>query len=144
MRKGELSRNTKETQIKVYINLDGTGVSEIATGIPFLDHMLEQVARHGLIDMVVEAKGDLEVDAHHTVEDVGITLGQLLNKILGDKRGLVRYGFAYVPLDESMSRVVIDLSGRPGLFYNVSYTRSLICSIDFDLVYYFYQGFVNQ
>ncbi len=144
MRKGELSRNTKETQIKVSINLDGTGVSEIATGIPFLDHMLEQVARHGLIDMVVEAKGDLEVDAHHTVEDVGITLGQLLNKILGDKRGLVRYGFAYVPLDESMSRVVIDLSGRPGLFYNVSYTRALIGSFDCDLVYEFFQGFVNQ
>ncbi len=144
MRKAEIYRNTSETQVRVSANLDGVGASKISTGIPFFDHMLEQVARHGLIDLEIEAKGDLEVDAHHTVEDVGITFGQVMNKILGEKRGIIRYGHAYVPLDEALSRVVIDLSGRPGLVYSVTYTRALIGNFDCDLIYEFFQGFVNQ
>ena len=143
-RAAEVSRNTKETQIRVRVNLDGTGSAKLVTGIPFLEHMLDQVARHGMIDLDIEAKGDLHIDAHHTVEDIGITLGQALAKAAGDKAGIRRYGHAYVPLDEALSRVVIDLSGRPGLEYGVKYTRGLIGEFDVDLVHEFFQGFVNH
>lgn len=143
-RTAQVERNTLETQIKININLDGTGKALFQTGVPFLDHMLDQVARHGLIDMEVNAIGDLEIDAHHTVEDVGITLGQAFAKALGDKKGIVRYGHAYVPLDEALSRVVIDFSGRPGLFYEVNYPRGMIGTFDVDLFREFFQGFVNH
>jgi imidazoleglycerol-phosphate dehydratase len=144
MRKSEISRNTLETQITVRINLDGAGTSRLATGIGFFDHMLDQVARHGLIDLEVDAKGDLHIDAHHTVEDVGITLGQAFARAVGDKKGLRRYGHAYVPLDEALSRVVVDLSGRPGLEYGVEYVRGRVGDFDVDLIYEFFQGFVNH
>ena len=143
-RTADIVRNTKETQIRVRVDLDGTGVARLSTGIPFLEHMLDQVARHGLVDLDIEAKGDLHVDAHHTVEDIGITLGQAVAKALGDKAGLRRYGHAYVPLDEALSRVVVDLSGRPGLEYHVAYTRGLVGEFDVDLVREFFQGFVNH
>ena len=144
MRQAEITRNTLETQVSVKINLDGTGVGRFATGVPFLDHMLDQIARHGAIDLEVEAKGDLHIDAHHTVEDIGITLGQALAKALGDKKGLRRYGHAYVPLDEALSRVVVDLSGRPGLEFHVAFTRAWIGQFDVDLVNEFFQGLVNH
>ncbi len=144
MRKAQVTRNTLETQIQVELNLDGCGSSQLASGIGFLDHMLDQVARHGLIDLKVEAKGDLHIDAHHTVEDVGITLGQAFFKAIGDKKGVRRYGHAYVPLDEALSRVVVDLSGRPGLEYDVAYVRGLIGEFDVDLIHEFFQGFVNH
>jgi len=143
-RTAEVTRNTKETQIRVRVGLDGTGRASLATGIPFLEHMLDQVARHGLIDLEIEAKGDLHIDAHHTVEDIGITLGQAVAKAAGDKAGIRRYGHAYVPLDEALSRVVVDLSGRPGLEYSVKYVRGLIGEFDVDLVREFFQGFVNH
>jgi len=143
-RRAEITRNTKETQITLSVNLDGTGTSRIDTGLPFLDHMLEQVARHGLIDFALEAKGDLHIDAHHTVEDIGITLGQALTKAVGDKKGIRRYGHAYVPLDEALSRVVIDLSGRPGLEYHVDFPRARVGEFDVDLVHEFFQGFCNH
>jgi len=143
-RTAEISRNTKETQIRVRLNLDGTGVARLATGIPFLEHMLDQVARHGMVDLDIEAKGDLHIDAHHTVEDIGITLGQAFVKAIGDKSGIRRYGHAYVPLDEALSRAVIDFSGRPGLTYEVKFTRALIGEFDADLVHEFFQGFVNH
>ncbi|MBB5193133.1 imidazoleglycerol-phosphate dehydratase [Silvimonas terrae] len=144
MREVQVSRNTLETQITVTINLDGTGKSRFDTGVPFLEHMMDQIARHGLIDLDVVAKGDLHIDAHHTVEDVGITLGQALAKALGDKKGIRRYGHAYVPLDEALSRVVIDLSGRPGLEYGVEFTRAAIGGFDVDLFGEFFRGFVNH
>ncbi len=144
MRTAEVERNTKETKIRVRVDLDGTGRARLASGIPFLDHMLDQVARHGMIDIEVEAKGDLEIDAHHTVEDIGITLGQACAKAIGDKAGVRRFGHAYVPLDEALSRVVIDFSGRPGLEYHVPFTRALIGEFDVDLVHEFFQGFVNH
>jgi imidazoleglycerol-phosphate dehydratase len=144
MRTAEVERNTKETQIRVKLNLDGKGAAKLTTGIPFLEHMLDQVARHGMVDLDIEAKGDLHIDAHHTVEDIGITLGQAFVKAVGDKSGIRRYGHAYVPLDEALSRVVIDLSGRPGLSYNVKFTRALIGEFDADLVHEFFQGFVNH
>jgi imidazoleglycerol-phosphate dehydratase len=144
MRSAEIERNTKETQIRVKIDLDGKGVAKLATGIPFLEHMLDQVARHGMVDLDIQAKGDLHIDAHHTVEDIGITLGQAFAKAIGDKTGVRRFGHAYVPLDEALSRVVIDFSGRPGLSYNVSFTRALIGEFDADLVHEFFQGFVNH
>ncbi len=140
----KVERNTLETQININVNLDGVGESSFQTGVPFLDHMLDQVARHGLIDINIIANGDLEIDAHHTVEDIGITLGQAFAKALGDKKGIYRYGHAYVPLDEALSRVVIDFSGRPGLFYEVEYPRSMIGSFDVDLFREFFQGFVNH
>jgi len=140
----EVSRNTRETQIRVKINLDGTGECKLLTGLPFLEHMLDQVARHGLVDLEIEAKGDLHIDAHHTVEDIGITLGQAFARAAGDKSGLRRYGHAYVPLDEALSRVVIDLSGRPGLQCNVEFVRAFIGDFDVDLVHEFFQGFVNH
>ncbi|MBC7416508.1 MAG: imidazoleglycerol-phosphate dehydratase HisB [Herminiimonas sp.] len=143
-RTAEVTRNTGETQIRVAVNLDGTGVQSLNTGVPFLDHMLDQIARHGLIDLTIEAKGDLHIDAHHTVEDVGITLGQAFAKAIGDKKGIRRYGHAYVPLDEALSRVVIDFSGRPGLEYHVPFTRSMIGGFDVDLAHEFFQGFVNH
>jgi len=143
-RTAKVERNTLETQIKIEINLDGVGSANFLTGVPFLDHMLDQVARHGLIDLDINAKGDLEIDAHHTVEDIGITLGQAFAKALGDKKGIVRYGHSYVPLDESLSRVVIDFSGRPGLFYDVVYPKAMIGSFDVDLFREFFQGFVNH
>jgi len=140
----EVVRNTNETQIRVVINLDGTGQQKLNTGVPFLDHMLDQIARHGLIDLDIEAKGDLHIDAHHTVEDVGITLGQAFAKALGDKKGVRRYGHAYVPLDEALSRVVVDFSGRPGLEYHIPFTRAMIGSFDVDLTQEFFRGFVNH
>ena len=143
-RTAEVERNTLETQIKIKIDLDGTGKSSFVTGVPFLDHMLDQIARHGLIDIDIHAVGDLEIDAHHTVEDIGITLGQSFAKSLGDKRGIYRYGLAYVPLDESLSRVVIDFSGRPGLYYDVNYPKAMIGRFDVDLFREFFQGFVNH
>ncbi len=143
-RTAEIERNTLETQIKIAINLDGTGKSSFVTGVPFLDHMLDQIARHGLIDMDVVAHGDLQIDAHHTVEDIGITLGQAVAKAIGDKKGIVRYGHAYVPLDEALSRVVVDFSGRPGLCYAVTFPRGMIGSFDVDLFREFFQGFVNH
>jgi imidazoleglycerol-phosphate dehydratase len=144
MRTAQVSRNTLETQITVSVDLDGTGVGKLATGVPFLDHMLDQIARHGLIDLDITATGDLHIDAHHTVEDTGITLGQAFAKALGDKKGIRRYGHAYVPLDEALSRVVIDLSGRPGLEYHVDYTRARIGEFDVDLFLEFFRGFVNH
>ncbi|MEI6317710.1 MAG: imidazoleglycerol-phosphate dehydratase HisB [Pseudomonadota bacterium] len=144
MRQATVHRKTQETAIDVVLNVDGTGVYSIATGVPFLDHMVEQVARHGLFDLEIRAVGDLHIDAHHTVEDVGITLGQALAKAVGDKRGVRRYGHAYVPLDEALSRVVIDLSGRPGLDMPVEFTRARIGDFDADLLYEFFQGFVNH
>jgi len=144
MRSADVRRDTKETQIRVRVNLDGAGTATLSTGIPFLEHMLDQVARHGMIDLEVDAKGDLHIDAHHTVEDIGIALGQAVAKALGDKAGIRRYGHAYVPLDEALSRVVIDFSGRPGLEYHVPYTRGLIGEFDVDLVHEFFQGFVNH
>lgn len=144
MRQAEVIRNTLETQIRVKVNLEGTGVGSLNTGVPFLDHMLDQIVRHGLIDLEVEAKGDLHIDGHHTVEDVGITLGQAFAKALGDKKGVRRYGHAYVPLDEALSRVVVDLSGRPGLEFNVPFTRAMIGTYDVDLTHEFFQGFVNH
>jgi imidazoleglycerol-phosphate dehydratase len=140
----EVVRNTNETQIRVVLNIDGTGSQKLNTGVPFLDHMLDQIARHGLIDMDIEAKGDLHIDAHHTVEDVGITLGQAFAKAIGDKKGIRRYGHAYVPLDEALSRVVIDFSGRPGLEFHVPFKRSMIGTFDVDLTHEFFQGFVNH
>ena len=143
-RKAEVSRHTAETQIRVALNLDGTGVANLSTGIGFFDHMLDQIARHGLIDLTVEAKGDLHIDGHHTVEDVGITVGQAMAKAVGDKRGLRRYGHAYVPLDEALSRVVVDFSGRPGLEMHVPFKSGMIGALDTQLVYEFFQGFVNH
>jgi imidazoleglycerol-phosphate dehydratase len=144
MRTAEVVRNTKETQIRVRLNLDGTGRAKLATGIPFLEHMLDQVARHGMIDLEIEAKGDLHIDAHHTVEDIGITLGQAFARAIGDKAGVRRFGHAYVPLDEALSRVVVDFSGRPGLEFHVEFARALIGEFDVDLVHEFLQGFVNH
>ncbi|MCK4834119.1 MAG: imidazoleglycerol-phosphate dehydratase HisB, partial [Gammaproteobacteria bacterium] len=143
-RQASVERNTLETQIQVKLNLDGTGECNLDTGVPFLEHMLDQVARHGLIDLEITAKGDLHIDAHHTVEDIGITLGQAVAQAVGDKKGIVRYGHAYVPLDEALSRVVIDFSGRPGLEYNVKFERSSIGEFDVDLFHEFFQGFINH
>ena len=143
-RTAQVVRNTKETQITASVNLDGSGTGRFSTGIPFLEHMLDQVARHGLVDIDLEARGDLHIDAHHTVEDIGITLGQAFAKAVGDKAGIRRYGHAYVPLDEALSRVVIDLSGRPGIEYRVEYPRARIGDFDVDLVHEFFQGFVNH
>ncbi len=143
-RSASISRETKETQISVAIDLDGQGEGSFDIGIPFLEHMLDQIARHGLLDLNIRAKGDLDIDAHHTVEDVGITLGQALNKALGDKKGIRRYGHAYVPLDEALSRVVLDCSGRPGLTYQVEYPRARVGDFDIDLLSEFFQGFVNH
>ena len=143
-RTANIRRETLETQVSVVMDLDGTGKSELNTGVPFLDHMIDQVARHGLIDLTIQAQGDLHIDAHHTVEDVGITLGQAMRDALGDKKGIRRYGHAYVPLDEALSRVVIDFSGRPGLVYGVSFTRARIGDFDADLFHEFFQGFVSH
>jgi imidazoleglycerol-phosphate dehydratase len=143
-RTAKVERNTRETQIAVTVNLDGTGRAEVATGVPFLDHMLDQLARHGLVDITVAATGDLHIDAHHTVEDIGITLGQAVREALGDKAGLTRFGHAYAPLDEALSRAVIDLSGRPGLEFHVPFTRAMIGAFDVDLTHEFFQGFVNH
>ena len=144
MRKAAVQRETNETQIEVSLNLDGVGRANLSTGVPFLDHMLDQVARHGLIDLEIKAKGDLHIDAHHTVEDIGITLGQAVAKAMGDKKGIRRYGHAYVPLDEALSRVVIDFSGRPGVEFHVPFSRAMIGEFDVDLVREFFQGFVNH
>ncbi len=143
-RQAEIARHTAETQIRVVLDLDGTGAAKLSTGIGFFDHMLDQIARHGLIDLEVEAQGDLHIDGHHTIEDVGITLGQAMAKAVGDKRGLRRYGHAYVPLDEALSRVVVDFSGRPGLHMRVNFTSGMIGTLDTQLVYEFFQGFVNH
>lgn len=143
-RTATVTRDTLETQITIAVNLDGTGVSTFDTGIPFLEHMLDQIARHGLIDLDINAKGDLHIDDHHTVEDIGITLGQAVAQAVGDKKGIVRYGHAYVPLDEALSRVVVDFSGRPGLVYDVPYTRAAVGGFDVDLFGEFFQGFVNH
>jgi imidazoleglycerol-phosphate dehydratase len=143
-RTADVTRNTAETQIRVVLNLDGTGAAKLSTGIGFFDHMLDQVARHGLIDLDIDAKGDLHIDGHHTVEDVGITLGQAMAKAVGDKKGLRRYGHAYVPLDEALSRVVIDFSGRPGLHMRVDFKSGMIGALDTQLVYEFFQGFSNH
>jgi imidazoleglycerol-phosphate dehydratase len=143
-RQATVERNTLETQVQVKINLDGTGECKLDTGVPFLEHMLDQVARHGLIDLEIKAVGDLHIDAHHTVEDVGITLGQAFSQAIGDKKGIVRYGHAYVPLDEALSRVVIDFSGRPGMEYNVKFERASIGDFDVDLFHEFFQGFINH
>ena len=143
-RKAEVVRDTSETQIRVAINIDGTGQQKLDTGVPFLDHMLDQIARHGLIDLDIKAKGDLHIDAHHTVEDVGITLGQAFAQAVGDKKGLTRYGHAYVPLDEALSRVVVDFSGRPGLEMHVPFKSGVIGTFDTQLAYEFFQGFVNH
>ena len=142
-RQATVERNTKETQITISVNLDGSGKLEVETGLPFLDHMLDQIARHGLVDLAIKAQGDLEIDAHHTVEDIGITLGQAVNKAL-DKTGIRRYGHAYVPLDEALSRVVIDFSGRPGLEYHVQFVKGTVGNFDVDLFHEFFQGFVNH
>jgi imidazoleglycerol-phosphate dehydratase len=144
MRKAEIQRDTKETQVFVSVDLDGSGRAELASGIPFLDHMLDQVARHGTMDLTVRAKGDLEIDAHHTVEDIGITMGMAFAKALGDKKGIRRYGHAYVPLDEALSRAVVDFSGRPGLEFHVSFTRARVGEFDVDLTHEVFQGFVNH
>lgn len=144
MRTAEIERNTLETQIKIRINLDGTGQTNLQTGVPFFEHMLDQIARHGLIDIDIQAKGDLHIDDHHTVEDIGITLGQAIREAAGDKKGIQRYGHAYVPLDEALSRVVIDLSGRPGLVFNAEFTRAQIGQFETELVAEFFQGFVNH
>ncbi|MBW8829048.1 MAG: imidazoleglycerol-phosphate dehydratase HisB [Burkholderiales bacterium] len=143
-RRADVTRNTAETQIRVAINIDGTGAAKLATGIGFFDHMLDQIARHGLIDLDIDAKGDLHIDGHHTVEDVGITFGQAMARAVGDKKGLRRYGHAYVPLDEALSRVVIDFSGRPGLHMRVDFKSGMIGALDTQLVYEFFQGFVNH
>ena len=143
-RTASIERNTLETQIRVSIDLDGSGVSQFETGVPFLEHMLDQIARHGLVDLAILAKGDLHIDAHHTVEDIGISLGQAFSKAVDDKKGIRRYGHAYVPLDEALSRVVLDLSGRPGLVFNVDFTRGMIGTFDVDLFHEFFQGFVNH
>jgi imidazoleglycerol-phosphate dehydratase len=143
-RHARIERITKETSIVVDLALDGTGRADLATGVPFLDHMLDQIARHGLVDLTIKAHGDLHIDAHHTVEDIGITLGQAFRQAVGDKAGLTRYGHAYVPLDEALSRVVLDLSGRPGLEFHVPFTRPLIGTFDVDLTHEFFQGFVNH
>ncbi len=144
MRTAEVTRNTKETQIRVKLDLDGKGTARLSTGLPFLEHMLDQVARHAMVDLEIEAKGDLHIDAHHTVEDIGITFGQALAKAIGDKSGVRRFGHAYVPLDEALSRAVLDFSGRPGLEYHVQFKRALIGEFDVDLVHEFFQGFVNH
>jgi len=144
MRTAEITRNTNETKIRVAINLDGTGRQSLATGVPFLDHMLDQIARHGMIDLDIHADGDLHIDSHHTVEDVGITLGMAFAKAVGDKAGLRRYGHAYVPLDEALSRVAVDFSGRPGLEFHVPFTRAMIGQFDVDLTQEFFRGFVNH
>jgi imidazoleglycerol-phosphate dehydratase len=144
MRTAEVSRKTKETTIRVRLNLDGSGQQKLNTGVPFLDHMLDQVARHGMVDLEIEAQGDLHIDAHHTVEDIGITLGQAVAKAVGDKSGIRRYGHAYVPLDEALSRAVIDFSGRPGLEFHVEFKRALIGEFDVDLTHEFFQGFANH
>jgi len=143
-RQAQVTRNTLETQISVALDLDGTGKAQLATGVPFLDHMLDQIARHGLCDLDIAAKGDLHIDAHHTVEDVGITLGQAVARAVGDRKGIRRYGHAYVPLDEALSRVVIDFSGRPGLEFHVPFTRARVGDFDVDLIREFFQGFVNH
>ena len=143
-RTAKINRNTLETKVTVAVNLDGKGVSSFQTGIPFLEHMLDQVARHGMLDLEIKAEGDLHIDAHHTVEDIGITLGQAVAKAVGDKKGIRRYGHAYVPLDEALSRVVIDFSGRPGLEYHVEFNRGRIGDFDVDLFHEFFQGFVNH
>ena len=144
MRQAEVARNTLETRITVRLDLDGSGVGELDTGVPFLDHMLDQIVRHGVVDLTVKAEGDTHIDDHHTVEDVGITLGQAFARAVGDKKGIRRYGHAYVPLDEALSRVVVDFSGRPGLHYFVNYTRARISNFDVDLAREFFQGFVNH
>ncbi len=143
-RKATVERNTLETQITVTVNLDGSGQTQFDTGVPFLEHMLDQIARHGMVDLAVKAVGDLHIDDHHTVEDIGITLGQAVAKAAGDKKGIVRYGHAYVPLDEALSRVVIDFSGRPGLEYHIPFTRAAVGGFDVDLFLEFFQGFVNH
>jgi imidazoleglycerol-phosphate dehydratase len=143
-RTAEVTRNTSETQITAAVNLDGTGVADLQTGIGFFDHMLDQIARQGLIDLKIHAKGDLHIDGHHTVEDVGITLGQAVAKAVGDKKGITRYGHSYVPLDEALSRVVVDFSGRPGLHMRVKFTSGMIGALDTQLIYEFFQGFVNH
>ena len=143
-RTAEVTRNTAETQIAVKLDLDGSGRSQLATGIGFFDHMLDQIARHGLIDLAIEAKGDLHIDGHHTVEDVGITFGQAVNQAVGERKGIRRYGHAYVPLDEALTRVVIDFSGRPGLTLNIPFTSGMIGSLDTQLIHEFFQGFVNH
>jgi imidazoleglycerol-phosphate dehydratase len=143
-RTGAIKRETKETQISVSLNLDGSGQAQLDLGVPFLEHMLDQVARHGMVDLEIKGRGDLQIDAHHLVEDVGITLGQAVTQALGDKRGIVRYGHAYVPLDEALSRVVLDCSGRPGLEYRVNYPRARVGDFDVDLLKEFFQGFVNH
>jgi len=143
-RSAKVSRDTLETQITVEVNLDGTGASQFETGIPFLEHMLEQISRHGLVDLAINAKGDLHIDDHHTVEDIGITLGQAFAKAVGDKKGIRRYGHAYVPLDEALSRVVLDISGRPGLEFDVPFVRGTVGGFDVDLFYEFFQGFTNH
>jgi imidazoleglycerol-phosphate dehydratase len=144
MRKARISRNTAETKIEVELNLDGSGIADLASGVPFLDHMLDQIARHGMLDLKVRASGDLHIDAHHTVEDIGITIGQALFEAIGEKRGIRRYGHAYVPLDEALSRVVIDFSGRPGLEFHVPFTRAMIGGFDVDLAHEFFQGLANH
>lgn len=140
----QITRNTSETQVSIELNLDGTGIAKLNSGVPFLDHMLDQIARHGLIDLNVQATGDTHIDDHHTVEDVGITLGQAVAQAIGDKRGLTRYGHSYVPLDEALSRVVIDFSGRPGLEFHVPFTRARVGTFDLDLSIEFFRGFVNH
>jgi len=144
MRSAKVSRNTLETQINIELNLDGNGKAKFDTGLPFLDHMLDQIARHGLLDLNILAKGDLHIDAHHTVEDIGITLGQAFNQAVGDKKGLRRYGYSYIPLDEALSRVVLDISGRPGLVFNCEFVRDNVGDFDVDLIKEFFQGFVNH
>lgn len=144
MRSAQVTRNTLETQITVEVNLDGTGKVKLDTGLPFLEHMLDQIARHGLLDLNIKAKGDLHIDAHHTVEDIGITLGQAFTQAIGDKKGMRRYGHAYVPLDEALSRVVLDISGRPGLVFNVEFVRANVGEFEVDLIREFFQGFVNH
>ncbi|MFK8048598.1 MAG: imidazoleglycerol-phosphate dehydratase HisB [Halioglobus sp.] len=143
-RTATVTRNTLETQITVSVNLDGTGKANFDTGVPFLEHMMDQIARHGLIDLDIKAKGDLHIDDHHTVEDIGITLGQAMAEAVGDKKGILRYGHAYVPLDEALSRVVVDFSGRPGIVYHVPFTRSAVGGFDVDLFMEFFQGFINH
>jgi len=143
-RSAEVRRDTLETQIRAAVCLDGRGRAEFATGLPFLEHMLDQIARHGMMDLTIEAEGDLHIDAHHTVEDIGITLGQAMTQAVGDRKGIQRYGHAYVPLDEALSRVVVDFSGRPGLEFHVPFTRAMVGNFDVDLFYEFFQGFVNH